>query len=68
MCSPQALVYEKPQFQGECMLVDTDVWDFGVGEGEEEEEKEKEGEGHPSNPAVRRTLSTVGSIKILGGL
>ncbi|XP_031436891.1 beta/gamma crystallin domain-containing protein 1 isoform X2 [Clupea harengus] len=63
----KALVYEKPQFQGECMLVDADVWDFGVGEGEEEE-KEKEGEGHPSNPAVRRTLSTVGSIKILGGL
>ncbi|XP_076156872.1 uncharacterized protein crybg1a isoform X1 [Alosa pseudoharengus] len=70
----KALVYEKPQFQGECMLLDSDVWDFGEGEGEEEKkEEEKEGEeereGCLNSPAGRKkTLSTVGSIKIVGGL
>ncbi|XP_041927677.1 beta/gamma crystallin domain-containing protein 1 isoform X2 [Alosa sapidissima] len=71
----KALVYEKAQFQGECMLLDSDVWDFGEGEGEEEEEKEEEKEGEeeregcPNSPADRKkTLSTVGSIKIVGGL
>lgn len=57
------------------MLLDADVWDFGEGdrEDEEEEEEEKEGkeerDGNPNPPAVRRKkMSTVGSIKIIGGL
>ncbi|XP_062378478.1 beta/gamma crystallin domain-containing protein 1 isoform X2 [Sardina pilchardus] len=71
----KALLYEKPQFQGECVLLDSDGWDSGQGEGEEEKKKEEEkegeeeSEGYPNSPAGKKmTLSTVGSIKIIGGL
>ncbi|XP_069016557.1 microtubule-associated protein futsch [Embiotoca jacksoni] len=52
----KALVFEKPNFDGEFMEVDSDVYNL-----QEEEETDK--------PDVnKKTLSSVGSIKILGGL
>ncbi|KAM3594732.1 uncharacterized protein V6R79_013111 [Siganus canaliculatus] len=48
----KALVFEKPDFGGECLEVDGDLYDL-------QEEPEEEG---------RKRLSTVGSLKILGGL
>ncbi|XP_042244892.1 uncharacterized protein crybg1a isoform X1 [Thunnus maccoyii] len=56
----KALVFEKPNFDGECIEVDSDVYNLRD-EQEEEEEADK--------PDVnKKTLSTVGSLKILGGL
>uniref|UniRef100_UPI0037E72918 very large A-kinase anchor protein n=1 Tax=Semicossyphus pulcher TaxID=241346 RepID=UPI0037E72918 len=50
----KALVFEKPNFDGECIEVDCDV--YNLQEEPEEEIKNK------------KTLSAVGSMKILGGL
>lgn len=55
----QALVFEKPNYEGECIEVNSDVYNL-----QEEPEEEKTGEWDKN----KKTLSTVGSIKILGGL
>lgn len=55
----QALVFEKPNYEGECIEVNSDVYNL-----QEEPEEEKTGERDKN----KKTLSTVGSIKILGGL
>ncbi|XP_029317066.1 nascent polypeptide-associated complex subunit alpha, muscle-specific form [Cottoperca gobio] len=55
----KALVFEKPNFDGECTEVDSDVYKL-------QEEMEGEKTGKPDEN--KKTLSTVGSIKILGGL
>ncbi|XP_070776778.1 microtubule-associated protein futsch [Enoplosus armatus] len=55
----KAVVFEKPSFDGECIEVDGDVYNL---QGEPEEEQT----GKPGGN--KKTLSTVGSIKILGGL
>lgn len=57
---PQAMVYEKPGFEGKCLEIDGDVYNLGEGEESTEEEEETEG--------TWKSLSSVGSIKILGGL
>lgn len=52
----QALLYEKPNFDGECLEVHSDI--YNVQEDEESDE-----------PAVnKKTLCAVGSLKVLGGL
>ncbi|KAK6307079.1 hypothetical protein J4Q44_G00222270 [Coregonus suidteri] len=63
----KALVYERPCFEGECVEIDNDVYNFREEEegGGEEEEEEEEAE---VNPVRRKTLCSVGSIKILRGL
>ncbi|XP_071222509.1 beta/gamma crystallin domain-containing protein 1-like [Salvelinus alpinus] len=65
----KALVYERPCFEGECVEIDDDVYDFREGgeekEGGAEEVVEEEAEG---NPVRRKTLCSVGSIKIIRGL
>ncbi|XP_040916135.1 beta/gamma crystallin domain-containing protein 1 isoform X2 [Toxotes jaculatrix] len=53
----KALVFEKPNFEGEHIEVDSDVYNLHTREQEEKETDEDE-----------KTLPTVGSIKILGGL
>uniref|UniRef100_A0A4W5MMI4 Beta/gamma crystallin 'Greek key' domain-containing protein n=1 Tax=Hucho hucho TaxID=62062 RepID=A0A4W5MMI4_9TELE len=60
-----ALVFEKPCFEGKCVEIDDDVYNLREGGDEEEEEVEEEEEG---NPVKRKTLCSVGSIKILRGL
>ncbi|KAM4625582.1 uncharacterized protein crybg1a isoform 2-T2 [Polymixia lowei] len=57
----KAFVFEKPNFEGECLEVDSDVYNIR----EEDRQKEDEAEG---NVGMRNTLSTVGSLRILGGL
>lgn len=53
----QALLYEKPNFDGECLEVHNDI--YNVQELDEESDE----------PAVnKKTLCAVGSLKILGGL
>ncbi|XP_017287218.1 uncharacterized protein crybg1a [Kryptolebias marmoratus] len=51
----KALVFEKPNFEGECLELDSDVYNFLEQEDRGTDEK-------------KTTLATVGSIKILGGL
>lgn len=51
-------MFEKPNFEGACIEVDSDVYNL---QKQEEEETDKPGEN-------KKTLPTVGSIKILGGL
>uniref|UniRef100_A0A671VVR5 Crystallin beta-gamma domain containing 1a n=1 Tax=Sparus aurata TaxID=8175 RepID=A0A671VVR5_SPAAU len=55
----QALVFEKPSFEGECIEVNSDMYNL-----HEEPQEEKTDEKQEN----KKTLSTVGSIKILGGL
>ncbi|XP_034713368.1 uncharacterized protein crybg1a isoform X4 [Etheostoma cragini] len=55
----KALVFEKPNFDGECIEVDSDAYNLQV-------ELEEEKTGKPDEN--KKTLSTVGSLKILGGL
>ncbi|KAF1375176.1 hypothetical protein PFLUV_G00236790 [Perca fluviatilis] len=57
--SIKALVFEKPNFDGECLEVDSDAYNL-------QEELEEEDTGKPEKN--KKTLSTVGSLKILGGL
>ncbi|XP_033967192.1 microtubule-associated protein futsch isoform X3 [Pseudochaenichthys georgianus] len=54
----KALVFEKPNFDGECIEVEGDVYNL-------QEELEEEKTGKPEER--KKTLSAVGSIKILGG-
>lgn len=63
MVSPQAVVYEKPDFRGECLEVDSEVCDLLAGGQEESEPEEGDAER-----GKRRGLSSVGSLKILSGL
>uniref|UniRef100_A0A8C9ZNQ3 Crystallin beta-gamma domain containing 1a n=1 Tax=Sander lucioperca TaxID=283035 RepID=A0A8C9ZNQ3_SANLU len=58
-CEFKALVFEKPNFDGECIEVDSDVYNL-------QEELKEEETGKPDEN--KKTLSTVGSLKILGGL
>ncbi|KAM7403968.1 hypothetical protein PAMA_004402 [Pampus argenteus] len=51
----KALLFEKPNFDGECIEVDYDVYNLS-----EEQDEETN--------TNKKTLSTVGSLKILGGL
>uniref|UniRef100_A0A8D3C2J6 Crystallin beta-gamma domain containing 1a n=1 Tax=Scophthalmus maximus TaxID=52904 RepID=A0A8D3C2J6_SCOMX len=51
-------LFEKPNFEGECIQVDSDVYNL---QEQEEEETEKRDEN-------KKTLPTVGSLKILRGL
>uniref|UniRef100_A0A8C8CXR4 Beta/gamma crystallin 'Greek key' domain-containing protein n=1 Tax=Oncorhynchus tshawytscha TaxID=74940 RepID=A0A8C8CXR4_ONCTS len=60
-----ALVFERPCFEGECVEIDDDMYDFREGGDEEDGEEEEEEEG---NPVKRKTLCSVGSLKILRGL
>ncbi|XP_018550610.1 LOW QUALITY PROTEIN: beta/gamma crystallin domain-containing protein 1 [Lates calcarifer] len=53
----KALVFEKPNFDGECIEVDSDVYNLQEQEEEETDKPDKN----------KKTLPTVGSIKILGG-
>ncbi|XP_051252202.1 uncharacterized protein crybg1a isoform X1 [Dicentrarchus labrax] len=55
----KALVFEKPNFDGECIEVDSNVYNL-------QEEPDEEKPGKPDEN--KKTLSAVGSIKILGGL
>nr|XP_043902955.1 mucin-17 isoform X1 [Solea senegalensis] len=55
----KALLFEKPNFDGECMEVDSHV--YSLQETEEEEETSK-------CDKYKKTLPTVGSIKVLSGL
>ncbi|XP_059209545.1 titin homolog [Centropristis striata] len=55
----KALVFEKPNFDGECIEVDSDTYSLQEDLGEEKTDKPDKN---------KKTLSTVGSIKILGGL
>ena len=52
-------MFEKPNFDGECLEVDSDAYNL-------QEELEEEDTGKPEKN--KKTLSTVGSLKILGGL
>ncbi|KAL0969293.1 hypothetical protein UPYG_G00225160, partial [Umbra pygmaea] len=62
----KALLFERPCFEGECVEIDDEVYNFTEGrENEEGEEEEEEPEEHPIK---RKTLFSVGSIKILCGL
>ncbi|XP_036397712.1 beta/gamma crystallin domain-containing protein 1 isoform X2 [Megalops cyprinoides] len=54
----KALVYERPLFEGECMEIEGDVFSF----------MEAEEEGPETSATGVKKLSSVGSIKILGGL
>ncbi|XP_018587374.2 beta/gamma crystallin domain-containing protein 1 isoform X2 [Scleropages formosus] len=56
----KVLVYEKPLFEGECMEVDGDIFSFADGEHDEE--------GPEKSSTGRKKLTSVGSIKVLGGL
>lgn len=53
--SVQALVFENPNFEGECLELDSDIYNLL-----EQEER--------GTDIKKTTLSTVGSMKILGGL
>lgn len=51
-------MFEKPNYEGECLEVNRDVYNV-----QENPEEKKTGKGEKN-----KTLSTVGSIKILAGL
>ncbi|KAI2654358.1 Beta/gamma crystallin domain-containing protein 1 [Labeo rohita] len=57
----KVLLFEKPMFQGECIEVEMDIYNFDEGEEEKAEEDETDITG-------RERLSSVGSLKILSGL
>lgn len=52
----QALVFEKPNYDGKCIEVNSDIYNL-----QEEAEEEQ-------TAKLDKTLSAVGSMKILGGL
>lgn len=60
----QAVLFEKPMFQGECLEIEQDIYNFDEGEEEKNEEDETES---PESTRIKR-LSSVGSLKILSGL
>ncbi|XP_067222718.1 serine-rich adhesin for platelets isoform X2 [Chanodichthys erythropterus] len=61
----KAVLFENPMFQGECMEIERDIYNFD--EGEEEEKNEEEETESPGNTR-RKRLCSVGSLKILSGL
>uniref|UniRef100_A0A673XUD1 Crystallin beta-gamma domain containing 1a n=1 Tax=Salmo trutta TaxID=8032 RepID=A0A673XUD1_SALTR len=63
-----ALVFERPCFEGKCVEIDDDVYDFREGGDEEDGGEEEEEEEEEGNPVKRKTLCSVGSLKILRGL
>ncbi|XP_028981587.2 uncharacterized protein crybg1a isoform X2 [Esox lucius] len=68
----KALLFERPRFQGECVEIDDEIYTFGEG-GEDEVGEDEVGERDVAeevtgNPGKRKTLCSVGSIKILSGL
>lgn len=60
----QVLLFEKPMFQGECIEIEKDIYNFDEGE----EEKNEEDETESPDSTRRKRLSSVGSLKILSGL
>ncbi|CAF93906.1 unnamed protein product, partial [Tetraodon nigroviridis] len=54
----KALVFEKSNYEGDCLDISSDVYNL----------KEKPIDGKGGKEDKQKTLSTVGSIKILGGL
>ncbi|XP_077476583.1 uncharacterized protein LOC144089523 isoform X2 [Stigmatopora argus] len=52
----KAIVFEKPNFEGDCLELDADLYDFN----EEDEQSISCG--------IKKTICNVGSLKILGGL
>ncbi len=62
--STQVLLFEKPMFQGECIEIEKDIYNFDEGE----EEKTEEDETESPDSTRRKRLSSVGSLKILSGL
>ncbi len=57
------LLFEKPMFQGECIEIEKDIYNF-----EGEEEKNEEDETESPDSTRRKRISSVGSLKILSGL
>lgn len=55
----QAVVFERSNYEGECLHICTDVYNL---------HEEPVYGHHGKDDKKRRKLSTVGSIKILGGL
>ncbi|KAM6972920.1 beta/gamma crystallin domain-containing protein 1 [Aplochiton taeniatus] len=64
----KAVVYEKPGFQGESVVVKEDVYNLQDAEDVDEEAAGEEEEGDKRVPGGRKALSSVGSLKIIGGL
>ncbi|XP_059376355.1 beta/gamma crystallin domain-containing protein 1-like isoform X1 [Carassius carassius] len=60
----KVLLFEKPMFQGECIEIEKDIYNFDEGEEEQNEEDETES----PDSTRRKRLSSVGSMKILSGL
>ncbi|XP_058604661.1 beta/gamma crystallin domain-containing protein 1 isoform X2 [Onychostoma macrolepis] len=60
----KALLFEKPMFQGECIEIEKDIYNFDEGE----EEKNEENETESPDSTRKKRLSSVGSLKILSGL
>lgn len=58
------LLFEKPMFQGECIEIEKDIYNFDEGE----EEKNEEDETESPDSTRRKRLIYVGSLKILSGL
>ncbi|XP_061699992.1 uncharacterized protein crybg1a isoform X2 [Syngnathoides biaculeatus] len=54
----KALVFKKPNFEGECLEVDGDLYNLS----------EDKGEAEQGTTGGTKKISTVGSLKILGGL
>uniref|UniRef100_A0A9J7XB12 Crystallin beta-gamma domain containing 1a n=1 Tax=Cyprinus carpio carpio TaxID=630221 RepID=A0A9J7XB12_CYPCA len=61
----KAVLFEKPMFQGECLEIEQDIYNFDEGE---EEKKDEEDETESPDSIRRKRLSSVGSLKILSGL
>ncbi|XP_077440347.1 uncharacterized protein crybg1a [Vanacampus margaritifer] len=55
----KALMFEKANFEGQCFEVDGDLYNLSKEEAEAQ---------HGSSGGTKNTISTVGSLKILGGL
>lgn len=68
----QAVLYEKPMFQGECIEIERDIYSFDMMEEPEmiEEPEKSTEEESPDGTSVmkRNSFGSVGSLKILGGL
>lgn len=60
----QVLLFEKTMFQGECIEIEKDIYNFDEGE----EEKNEADETESPDSTRRKRLSSVGSLKILSGL
>ncbi|XP_073682950.1 uncharacterized protein crybg1a [Garra rufa] len=58
----KALLFENPMFQGECVEIERDIYNFDEGD------EEKNNEEDETDSTRRKRLSSVGSLKILSGL